>query len=332
MTLKKKIKLDIILPQRIGDCLLSLPAVFCLAELMGKYDDESYEVRLICGENMLPLIKKLNIFEAQKLSWQLKFQSWLSPKDKAFFLLSSSKTLGYKADLTYGQRMSTKKYLKFDVEVPYLHCEILDKFPDSDLLTLLKNEYLLSNVVISNFALCLSLGYDYHQIKQVLPLAFQKIATVKKVESNYLICSIEAGYEKKKCECRKWDTNGFIKIADYIYSKYGLKTAFIGLNKKTPILNKRYIVDCREKASINRLVEITSNSAGYFGNETGPLHLANFLFKPTLGIYKTTTPEIYGPIFTKNNYPVLNPKNIDDVLPIIDKMINDNRLSKVNLS
>ncbi len=314
--------LDILLPHRIGDCLLTIPSIMCLKELNQKHNQNQIKIRLICGETMFPLVKNLNIAEPVKLTYGLKLKSWMSPKDKAFFYLISSKTIGFKAKETYGQNNKSKKYLNFDVNIPYLIEIDTRLFPDKKLLEHLKKKYDLSNVAINNFALCLSLGYTSEQIKQVLPTVFKELSCKQtKTKNNYLVCCMEAGYGKKRVANRRWKSEDFLLLSEFIYSEYKLSTVFIGMDKEPHIPIKPYLIDCRQKSSINNLEETIKNSVGYYGNDTGPLHLANFLNKPTCGIYTTVTPEAYGPILSNNNYPVYNPKNVDEVKHTIKQMI-----------
>ena len=306
---RKTVSLDIVLPHRIGDCLLTIPAIMCLKELNQKHNQNQIKIRLVCGETMFPLIKKLDIAESVKLTYGLKLKSWILPKDKAFFYLMSSKTIGF-------------KYLNFDVDIPYLIEIDTRLFPDEKLLEHLKKKYDLSNVAINNFALCLSLGYTSEQIQQVLPTVFKELSYKQtKTKNNYLVCCMEAGYGKKRVANRRWKSEDFLLLSEFIYSEYKLSTVFIGMDKEPCIPSKPYLIDCREKSSIGKLEGTIKNSAGYYGNDTGPLHLANFLNKPTCGIYTTVTPEAYGPILSNNNYPICNPKSIDEVKHTIKQMI-----------
>ena len=322
--MEQKTTIDIILPHRIGDCILTLPALFCLDELIKKFDKKKTKIRLISGTAMLPFLKTLNLFKLELLSYPLKILSWFFPVDKAFFYLTSSKTLGYKAKLTYGQHKDAKKYLHYDINVPYIVEYFSNKFPNQQLLNFLKDEYKLSAVTINNFAICLELNYTFEQIKEVFPIAYEKLSSKTVAKSDYFVCCMEAGYGKKTTAERRGNPEDFIDVANYIHEKYGFKTIFIGMDKSTKIPNKPYLLDCRKKSNITNLIKIIDNSIGYFGNDTGPLHLANLLGKPSLGLYTTISPESYGPIFAHKNYPIFLMDDKKEVYSELDKMIQEN--------
>jgi ADP-heptose:LPS heptosyltransferase len=62
-------------------------------------------------------------------------------------------------------------------------------------------------------------------------------------------------------------------------------------------------------------------SKAYIGNDTGPLHLANLIQIPSLCIYLSTEPQTYGPIFADLNFPLINPKSLDESIDAADNFL-----------
>jgi len=310
----KKNSLFIVLPNRMGDCILALPAVKCLKELIRIYDNSSIEIKLICIKELCGFVKTLNIADTLCLNFKTKIKSLFCPFEKLFSFLSSSKLIGLRAEKSYGENKKNKWYLNFSQNIPYLTELYTDLFPDKELAEYLRKEFDFSNVIINNFGLCLELGYTPEQIKSVLKNVLE--------QPKYAVICMEAANGRKSREDRRWKNDDFFKIGDYIYEKYNLLSYFIGIDKKTPIPERSYFKDFRgASAGIEWLGLIISGSACYIGNDTGPLHLANFLGKPVLGIYTYYSKEIYGAVYGSSNYSVQNPKSIDEIKNEIDKMI-----------
>ena len=238
------------------------------------------------------------------------------PFDKLFCFLASSKIIGLRAQESFGENKKSKWYLNFSHNIPYLTEEYTDLFPDKEFAEYLRKEYDFSNVIINNFGLCLALGYTSEQIKSVLKNVLER--------PKYAVICMEAANGRKSRQERCWKNDDFFKIGDYIYEKYNLLSYFIGIDKKIPVPDKPYFKDFRGSSSnIEGLGLIISGSVCYIGNDTGPLHLANFLGKPVLGIYTYYSKEIYGAVYGRNNYAVQNPKSIDEIINELDKMLKE---------
>lgn len=325
MTIKKRT--DIILPNRIGDSILTIPALLCLKQLKKALNNDESSTRIVCSKSMKSFFERLNLFETIALSRTSKIKSWLNTSEQAFFFLNSSQILGYKTKISYGQNIESKKYVKYNRHVPYLLDKDTERFADKNLLNLLQNKYKFSIVAINNFSLCLSLGYTYEQIRDVFSFESKYFSFDSEIFSDkkYLICCMEAAYGKKKMSSRRWNCENFFALAEHAFEKYGLETVFVGIDKEVEIPSRPYFIDYRAKVSIDGLYELIQNSYAYIGNDTGPLHMCNLAGKPTLGIYSLEAPEVYGPVFANNNYAILNPSSKEEVLMLMENMI-DNHL------
>ena len=108
-----------------------------------------------------------------------------------------------------------------------------------------------------------------------------------------------------------------------IYEKYGLKSAFIGIDDSRSLPNTDYIYDFRKKLIFTQTTQLMKHSMAYIGNDTGPMHLANLIKKPTLGIYsrETSMTTTYYPIFNNLNTQVLGFPPMDFVDNFCSKLV-----------
>jgi len=87
-------KIDIILPNRIGDSIMSLPSILCLKQLLESSNPDNYpKVTLFSSNDLTDVFQALNIFEVKRMSLKAKMKSWFKPADLAFFLYTSSKNM-----------------------------------------------------------------------------------------------------------------------------------------------------------------------------------------------------------------------------------------------
>ena len=158
----KKHAVDIILPNRIGDAVMTLPVIVCLKQLI-ESGDKSFKIKLLCIPALVKLFKALNLFDVEELNISTKVKSWLNPSDKAFFLETTSKNLGYHAKKTYGLTNSSKKLIKYSAEANYLHFNQTEKSLSKDLTNFLRTRYDLSWCSIRYFGICLYIFKEkYH--------------------------------------------------------------------------------------------------------------------------------------------------------------------------
>ena len=92
--------------------------------------------------------------------------------------------------------------------------------------------------------------------------------------------------EKQEMLDRRWgEKNISLSLLRKLYKNYNLNSAFIGIDKSVPIPEKPYFIDLRSNLNMASLTQVLKYSKGYIGNDTGPLHLANFMKKKSIGIY-----------------------------------------------
>jgi ADP-heptose:LPS heptosyltransferase len=325
-------KIDIVLPNRIGDSIMILPALVCLKQLNEKHGT-NYQIRMISTNPMTEIYKELNIFPVRKMGLLLKLKSLLFQSDKAFFLESSSKNMFFRAKKTYGIVNPFKKYLKYDVDIPFIAVDRTEEFIDKDLISFMRDKYGLSTLPISFMGILPHLGFSTEQIIETFdfnknslkfPENFSKTVDPK-INGKYFVFCMEAAYGKKQDNDRRWGGDNYLKMAENVYQKYGVKSVFIGIDNNPELPDKDYLIDLRKKVSLLQLAKICVNSLGYIGNDTGPLHLANLAQKPSFGIYmRKTTIKNYSPIFPHLNTVIFNPENCEKINFEFEKFLNAN--------
>jgi Glycosyltransferase family 9 (heptosyltransferase) len=316
------VTIELVLPNRIGDAILSLPAVVALKQLQTAYGPVDQNVNLYAPSPLLEVIRSCNLFETRLLTPGVKFHSWIKPANQAFFLCASSEYIGLRARKTYGQRIPGKWYLNYDVHMPYMVIEACEDSMPPELVGFLQEKFGFSLASIRHFGICLELGYSVEQLIATfsfepshlhphLSLLDSKLPVA--LPEHYVVFCLEAGYGSRREEKRRWDPETYIALAEQVYREFQLPTVFLGL-QTAPILPEcSYFMDLRQKLSILQAAQLLGNATLYIGNDSGLLHLANLMQVPSLGIYLTTTPQTYGPVFPHINTALRNPEAMEAV-------------------
>lgn len=323
---KKNETIDIILPSRIGDCILSFPALLCLKQLIERQSDKNLKIRLFSTNKLTEIIDKLNLFEVKQYNNFAKIKSFINPSNKAIFLEPSMRNLGFFAKKTYGIEISQKK-LKYSVNMPYLHTEQAPKYIEEKLLNFLADKYKFSICSIIYFRMLLELDFSSEDIIDTFDFTDDslnfEIKNTKKEQNikNYMVFCMEAAYGGKHDADRRFNEEKYFEIAKEIYDKFGFNSAFIGIDDCIKLPAVDYIIDFRKKLDFLELAQLMKSSKGYIGNDTGPLHLANLMKSPSLGIYaRENTIKNYGPIFSNLNTVSLNIPSLDEVNNFCSKL------------
>lgn len=322
---------DIILPCRIGDSILSIPAIICLEQLNKKFNNDS-KVKVSALPFLYRLLAPLKAFECQSMNFFSKVKSHFAPANNALFIETSSINLGYKAKNTYGLTNPCKKFQKYTYEAKYLKFENIKEYFQDKLFSFLREEYGLSYYSISIFGFCLDVGYTEDQIIETFKFSPADISSEnysgyynKDSDCKYAVICMEAGYGKKDNEMRIPDKKNYdyYEIAKRLYEDYNVKSVFIGKNSKQKLPDSEYFIDLRDKIDLYQLACVMKNSIGYIGNDTGPLHIANLTKKKSVGLYfKENTLKESSPIFPDLNLRVFRPETTGEVYSTIQEFFN----------
>lgn len=314
----------IVLPNKLGDAILSLPLVICLRQLAASFGPRGAVVEVVTYAPLIEVFAAVGITSVTQMTLTARLRSWLAPPDKAFFLIATSKNFGYYARSTYGRRQRNKLLVQYDHD---LKCIGGEPLPD-DLTRYLTRECRLPRYAVRQFGIALELGYTVEQIlstftfsRQNLPLDRSLLSTKPTVASPYLICCMEAaGGKGRHNDQRRWVADHYLSIARRIREQHGCSIAFIGIAADPPIPLQDGFQDLRGTLNLWQLFQLMTGAAGYFGNDTGPLHMANLAGIPSVGVYPGEND--HSPLFSELNNVVMRPTSPDDVYPAVQRLMN----------
>ncbi len=335
-------KIDVVLPSRIGDSILSIPAIVCLKQLGRKYGN-NLKIRALSRPFLVELLSSLGLFECRGMDYIEKCGSIISPSDRAFFVETTNNNFGYFSKEIYGIENKFKKFLKFTHQPVYLSFsarpfpetweEIKKSFPDG-LAGFLTEDCCLPWYSACLFGICLDLGYTAGQVIETYCHAELKCYSGPGTESHktlnqvqgdnndYVVFCVEAGYGRKHLNERCWDTEGYFKIAEKCAEDFGVKAVFVGVNKKMPLPDSDYIEDLRGKLSIYELAGVMKSALCYIGNDTGPLHIANLVRIPSVAVYfKDEHMKGFSPVFPELNTKIFRPESIEPIYAEVERVL-----------
>lgn len=322
-------RIHIILPNRIGDSILSLPSLLCLKQLMRTYQPGALDVTVFTHFPLQGLFGALDLFEFRMFNVPAKLGALLNPPDEAFFLSTTSKNIGYRAKTRYGLRLSNKKLVRYDVDLPFLEAYRLESLP-AELLTFLKDTCALPPYAIRRFGILLEMGFTVEQIMHTfvfdhasLTVSGNYFDVERFVASEYVVFCMEAAYNRVHAEDRRWNTDDFLALAEKLHKDHGIKSVFIGLQDRPVIEGRAYMMDLRNKLTLDQIARVLYYSRGYIGNDTGPLHLANLLRKKSIGFYTSEAAINYRPLFPEYNRAYLNMQKYEEVCPHLGEFLEE---------
>jgi hypothetical protein len=322
-------KIHIILPNRLGDSILTLPALLCLKQLLGKYNHDRFEITVFSHFPLHRYFQALNLFEFKSFNFFSKFASWIERPDKVFFLSTTSKNIGYYAKTVYGLHLPHKKYGHYDVNLPYLNMlQPVPEFPE-ELQAFLQADCSLSTYAARHFGICLEFGFSVAQIRDAFK--FDSTSLLADTHyfnddppftSDYIVFCMEAAYNRRHAGNRRWKEEGFLFLADKLHEDYGIDSVFIGLQSHPQIAKKSYLRDLRRKLTLEQTLHVLKHSRGYIGNDTGPLHMANLLRKKSIGMYPPDGSIAYRPLFPSFNKVCINTQTPEEIYPCLEHLLS----------
>jgi len=325
-------KVDIVLPNRIGDIILTLPAMLCLKQLDAKFASDDIAYRMLTHVPMIRILDALNLFNVSQINIYLKIKSWINPAEKVFFLSTTNKNLGFHAKTTYGLQTINKKLLRYSVNMPYLLYPEPSSGMPQELVIFLRDELHFTKFAIKHFGLCLELGYTVEQIRKTFQFDSSSLSfddnlfdCTPPIAEDYLVFCMEAASGRKKHNSdRRWKEEHFIDLAEKAHKEYGLIIAFMGLNDQPELPDKPYFKDFRGKLDLTQGAQLLHYSRGYVGNDTGPLHLANLLKKRSIGMYfREVAVTDYYPVFPSLNKVFYKPEHPEEIYSALDELIRN---------
>jgi ADP-heptose:LPS heptosyltransferase len=317
-------RVAIILPNKLGDAILSLPLILCLRGLTAAFGSPGSVIEVVTYSPVVEVFAAVGVPNVTEMNLAAKLRSWLIPPDRAFFLVATSKNFGFHARCTYGRHQRNKMFVRYDHD---LACLGEDSLPP-ELDEYLTADCRLSRYAVRQFGVVLELGYSPEQIlstftfsRQILPVDRPRWASTQNIEAPYLICCMEAaGGKGRRNERRRWSADHYLTLARRIREEYGYRIAFIGIAADPPVPVQDGFTDLRGRLNLWQLFQLMAGAAGYFGNDTGPMHMANLVGIPSVGVYPAGEND-HAPLFGELNSAVMRPANADDVYPAVQRMI-----------
>ncbi len=303
---------DIILPSRIGDCILSFPSLLCLKQLTKKFPEKNLKITIFSTNKLTKIIKALNFFEIIQFSNIQKLRTIFNPSDKAIFMHTCMNNHGFFAKKTYGINI-TGKNISYQNDMAYLHVEKTRKIFPENLFNFLKVDNNFSTITVSFFGMLLEIGFSPDEIIETFKFNSNSLNLEKDISewkpkiNNYIVFCMEAAYGRKVDADRRFNEELYFEVSKHIFKKFGLKSSYIGIDNKIKLPIVDYIFDFRKTLTLAQTAQLINYSKGYIGNDTGPLHLVNLMKKPSLGIYsrERSMKVTYYPIFDNLNTKIL---------------------------
>ena len=333
MALASSSRIEFFLPNRIGDALLTLPAIATIYALQNALDRHPEQFILYPSPPLSDMVRALNIFKVGHFSQWTKVRSWLKPARESYFLCASKKHfIGLRTGYSVGQHNPLKQSLNYSRQVDFLSLEAVEADLPPELVSGLKVQFGLSIAAIRYFGIALELGYSVAEIldhasgfAETLHLPesfFQPLP--QSVQSPYAVFCIEAAYGGKRGQSRCFAPEHYFKLAERLHTSFGMMSVFVGLNKMPALPNLPYLIDRRSTAPFWEVIAWIRHARYFIGNDSGLLHLANFLKTPTFGVYLVTHPDAYGPIFPASHHAVIQPRDEQDLFEAIGPEFSDN--------
>ena len=315
-------RIALILPNRIGDAILTLPVVKCLQALFAADTERPRQLELFCSVPVCEIFAACGTVPVQPLSWTIKARSWRAPPQWVFCLVASSQNFGFRGRRTGGLYQTNKRHVRYDEHLGFLHNDPLEP----RLWRYLSEICQIPEYAARFFGIVSRLGYTADQVTVAFPwdcagLPYQrKLFNFRSTAAEpYLLCCPEAAYGSTRNAYRRWPFEQYMALAEHAVTHSGATVVFIGLDPRPPISPHDRFVDLRGQLTVWELFQLAGGAAGYVGNDTGPLHIANLAGISTLGIY--TQDGFHAPLFGGRNTVVIKPADARAAIPSLTALL-----------
>ena len=310
MSIKTSSRVACLLPNRIGDCLMALPAVATLAETF------PHRIEVLADPFLLPLLDTFSFpWQIRPMHWQTKARSWVHPYAYALHLLTSHTTWGLRSTLHAGKKVPQKSWIHFDEPLPFLDVHGCKTLLSTSLQRVIIQDLGLSYSILQNMGIgpaCFeqpeSTWLNTFQSK-VYPHLWIKPPAL---DSNsmpahwppcllgdkpYITICMEAAYGSKRNENRRWASRHWVTLLDALLAQFPDLDILVLGSEKTPLpLTHPRLWDLRRQLSLLQVASVLTGASLYIGNDSGLLHLASYTQTPKIGLYHVTDALHYGPV------------------------------------
>lgn len=128
---------------------------------------------------------------------------------------------------------------------------------------------------------------------------------------------------------RNWSPEGYASVIEHAYTQYGLKSVLSGGGSPqeremgeqiVSLCQPESVISAIGATSLKGVLALIGGARAVIAPDTGPVHMANAMGVPTLGLYATTNPQRAAPYlwrdFAVNAYP-------DAVRAYLDKDVDE---------
>lgn len=115
---------------------------------------------------------------------------------------------------------------------------------------------------------------------------------------------------------RNWSAEGYAAVVEHAWTQYGLKTVMSGggstqereMGERIRLLcQSNAVIDAVGATSLKGLLALIDDARAVIAPDSGPVHMANALNTPVVGLYATTNPDRAAPWlwrdYVVNRYP-----------------------------
>jgi ADP-heptose:LPS heptosyltransferase len=140
----------------------------------------------------------------------------------------------------------------------------------------------------------------YNNVVQSLPeLENENMFSDKAISNGIILIHPFAGWSAKE-----WGLKKFIDLTLTLKKDYTINFILPGerVDKITIDELKKNDILFNITNNTEELISAIKNCSAFIGNDSGPVHIANLLGKPTFTIYGPTNPDFHKPLVGKNNF------------------------------
>lgn len=103
---------------------------------------------------------------------------------------------------------------------------------------------------------------------------------------------------------KEWGLKNYLKLAEVLNRKYNCMVVFPPKRITIELINemKKNNISYAETETTKELIATIQDCFLFIGNDSGPIHIANLLGKPTFTIYGPTNPNYHKPLAGINEY------------------------------
>lgn len=125
--------------------------------------------------------------------------------------------------------------------------------------------------------------------------------TIEGIEEKDFLVGLHPGTGQSAATPRRWSSEKFGKLADWIVKQYGAKVIFTGLSSDVELINEsiKFMrskpIVAAGKTNLKQFAEIARRCVVFVVADTGALHVAAAMKTSVVGIYGPNTPKKWGP-------------------------------------